>query len=245
MKKLQHTYIEIDGNTVPAKVYQESRKNVRVSIGKTAAILRLPIQMDKKQKRNQFGWFTRWVEKQFANNEQLRKRFFPKIYQTGDTLTVGNRTYQLLVTYEERKTFGASLKGNTIHLKLVKGAHPLSVNKSIKTLLSRVIGKDFHPEIDKRVRDLNREYFQKEIKSVNLKYNTSNWGSCSTRGNVNLSTRLLFAPSDVIDYVIIHELSHLIEMNHSPKFWKIVKSIMPNYKEKEAWLKENGANCDF
>ncbi|MEM6321767.1 MAG: M48 family metallopeptidase [Bacteroidota bacterium] len=245
MRKLQHTFIEIGGQPVPAKVYQEYRNNVRVSIGKTAAILRLPIQMDKKQKKNQFGWFTRWVEKQLMNSEMLRKRFFPKIYQTGDTLQVGKRTYQLVVTSEDRKTFGANLKGNTIHLKLVKDAHPLSINKSAKTLLSRVIGKDFHPEINQRVHELNQEYFQKDIKGVHLKYNSSNWGSCSTRNNINLSTRLLFAPDDVIDYVIIHELTHLIEMNHSDKFWKIVQSVMPDYKEKEQWLKVNGPSCDF
>lgn len=245
MKKLQHTFLEIEGQPIPAKIYQEYRNNVRVSIGKTAAILRLPLQMDKKQKKTQFGWFTRWVEKQFEGNEALRNRFFPKIYKTGDTITVGKNTYRLVVTHEDRKTFGANLKGDTIHLKLVKEAHPLAVNKSIKTLLSRVIGKHFHAAISKRVQELNTAHFQKNIKSVNLKYNSSNWGSCSTKGNINLSTRLLFAPDEVIDYVIIHELTHLIEMNHSPKFWKIVKSIMPDYKEKEKWLKVNGGNCDF
>ncbi len=245
MKKLQNTFLEIEGQSIPAKIYQEYRSNVRVSIGKTAAILRLPIQMDKKQKKNQFGWFTRWVEKQFEGNEVLRKRFFPKIYKTGDTVTVGERSYKLVVTYEDRKTFGANLKDNIIYLKLVKDAHPFALNKSIKTLLSRVIGKHFHPEIAKRVQTLNQVHFQKDIKSVNLKYNSSNWGSCSTRGNINLSTRLLFAPNDVIDYVIIHELTHLLEMNHSPKFWKLVKAVMPDYKEKEKWLKVNGSSCDF
>lgn len=245
MKKLQNTILEIDGQPIPAKIYEEYRNNVRVSIGKTAAILRLPIQMDKKQKKNQFGWFTRWVEKQFASNEALRKRFFPKVYQTGDIITVGKRSYRLNVSYEDRKTFGANLKNDTIFLKLVKGAHPLTLHKSIKTLLSRVIGKHFHADISKRVQELNQTYFQKDIKRVNLKYNSSNWGSCSTKGNINLSTRLLFAPDEVIDYVIIHELTHLIEMNHSPKFWKIVKSVMPDYKQKEKWLKVNGPQCDF
>jgi len=69
--------------------------------------------------------------------------------------------------------------------------------------------------------------------------------SCSSKSNINLSTRLLFAPSDVIDYVIVHELTHLIEMNHSQKFWNLVKSVMPNYKQKEKWLKEYGKLCDF
>ena len=108
-----------------------------------------------------------------------------------------------------------------------------------------MIGKHFHADISKRVHALNKDFFQKDIKSVNLKYNSSNWGSCSTKGNINLSTRLLFAPDEVIDYVIIHELTHLIEMNHSSKFWKIVKSIMPDYKQKEKWLKVNGGDCDF
>ena len=135
MKKLQNTILEIDGQPVPAKIYQEYRNNVRVSIGKTAAILRLPIQMDKKQKKNQFGWFTRWVEKQFEGNEALKARFFPKVYETGDTITVGERTYNLVVTYEDRKTFGANLKNDTIYLKLVKDTHPLTLSKSINCLL--------------------------------------------------------------------------------------------------------------
>ncbi len=245
MKKLQHTFLEIQGQPIPAKIYQEYRNNVRVSIGKTAAIIRLPIQMDKKQKKTKLGWFTRWVEKQFEGNEALKKRFFPKLYKTGDKITVGKNTYNLVVSKEDRKTFGANLKGDTIYLKLVKDAHPLAVNKSIKTLLSRVIGKHFHADISKRVQELNDKYFQKNINSVNLKYNSSNWGSCSTKGNINLSTRLLFAPDDVIDYVIIHELTHLLEMNHSPKFWRLVKKVMPDYKTKEKWLKVNGGQCDF
>ena len=115
----------------------------------------------------------------------------------------------------------------------------------IKQLLSRVCAQLFLPDVTRRVHEINDKCFHKDIKSVNLKYNTSNWGSCSSANNVNLSTRLLFAPKDVIDYVIIHELAHLYEMNHSKKFWDIVGQVMPNYKEKEKWLSENGRLCDF
>ncbi|HRI62460.1 MAG TPA: M48 family metallopeptidase, partial [Saprospiraceae bacterium] len=83
------------------------------------------------------------------------------------------------------------------------------------------------------------------IKSVNLKYNHSNWGSCSAHNNVNLSTRLLFAPQDVQDYVILHELAHLVELNHSDRFWSLVQGYMPDYREKEKWLKLNRSKCDF
>ena len=245
MKRIEPTVIEIDGNEIPAKVYQERRNNVRVSIGKTAAFLRMPSHFNKKQAKNQIGWFQRWVKAQFDSNEQLKTRFFPKLYVTGDKIQVGERSYELIIDYEDRSTSTANLKNGFIHLKMNKTLSKLQLNKGIKTLLSRVIGKDFKAAITQRVLELNKQYFQKDIKSVNLKHNTSNWGSCSTKKNINLSTRLLFSPPDVIDYVIIHELTHLIEMNHSPKFWKIVHSVMPDYKQKEQWLKDNGKYCNF
>ena len=64
------------------------------------------------------------------------------------------------------------------------------------------------------------------------------WGSCSSRKNINFSWRLVMASDDVIDYVVVHELAHLIQMNHSPKFWAIVKSVLPDYKQRQAKLKE-------
>ena len=96
-----------------------------------------------------------------------------------------------------------------------------------------------------RVYYFNRTYFGKDIGSVKLKYNRSNWGSCSTGKNLNFSVRLYFAPTDVIDYVVVHELAHLVEMNHSDKFWKIVGDILPDYRIKEKVLKENSAKFDF
>jgi hypothetical protein len=86
---------------------------------------------------------------------------------------------------------------------------------------------------------LNDRFFNKEINSVKLKYNTSNWGSCSTRGNINISLRLMFAKQDVIDYVLVHELAHLIHPNHSDRFWRVVERIIPDYREKEKYLVEN------
>jgi len=68
------------------------------------------------------------------------------------------------------------------------------------------------------------------------------WGSCTSRKNLNFTYRLALAPQEVIDYVIVHELCHLRQMNHSSKFWSEVSAIMPDYKDQERWLKENGAS---
>jgi len=89
------------------------------------------------------------------------------------------------------------------------------------------------------------EAFPIEYKQLRLKYNHSNWGSCSTRGNINLSTRLLLCPLPVIDYVIVHELAHLIQPNHSKAFWAEVAEVMPDWKTHAQWLKTEGTYLDF
>lgn len=74
-----------------------------------------------------------------------------------------------------------------------------------------------------------------------IRNQTTKWGTCSTKRNISLNRRLIQCPEFVIDYLIIHELCHLIEMNHSPKYWKLVAQHDPNYLEAEKWLKRYGS----
>lgn len=245
MKKTEQRFLEVEGQQIPVDVHREARRTVRASVGKKAFILRMPLRISSAEEQKHWQWFVNWATKHLSTNQAVRQRFFRKSYKHGDVLQVGKRKYQLAISYENRKTHGAKLEGQTIRLNLSQHDREPHLQKSIRTLLSRIVAQDFQAEITERVLALNKRYFNKSIQSVNLKYNHSNWGSCSSRTNVNLSTRLLFAPDVVIDYVIIHELAHLVEMNHSPRFWKVVEKAMPNYEEQEKWLKEFGGACDF
>lgn len=80
-----------------------------------------------------------------------------------------------------------------------------------------------------------------EPKGIILKDQKSRWGSCSSIGNVNYNWRIIMAPPKTIDYLIIHELSHLRFLNHSKDFWMEVEHFCPNYKESRNWLKINGS----
>lgn len=81
----------------------------------------------------------------------------------------------------------------------------------------------------------------KRYKDVTLKDTRSRWGSCSTAGNLNFSWRIAMAPPDVIDYLAAHEVAHLTEMNHGPKFWALCKRLCPHMEESKAWLKRHGS----
>ncbi|MBO5715485.1 MAG: M48 family metallopeptidase [Clostridia bacterium] len=93
--------------------------------------------------------------------------------------------------------------------------------------------------ISKRV-----EYFAKimgvDYNRISIKFQKTRFGSCSTKKNLNFNALVALMPSEILDYVIVHELSHLKEMNHSKQFWREVARVMPDYKSKRKWLKENG-----
>ncbi|MBR4290092.1 MAG: M48 family metallopeptidase [Oscillospiraceae bacterium] len=68
------------------------------------------------------------------------------------------------------------------------------------------------------------------------------WGSCSSKGNLNFNCLLALVPPEVLDYVVVHELCHRKELNHSDRFWNEVGKILPDYKDRKKWLKDNGSN---
>lgn len=79
-----------------------------------------------------------------------------------------------------------------------------------------------------------------EFRHARVVDNRYRWGSCTVKDSVNFNWRLIKAPTFVIDYVIVHELAHLIEANHTPRFWNIVRAQVPKTNEARAWLREHG-----
>ena len=75
---------------------------------------------------------------------------------------------------------------------------------------------------------------------ITIRNQKTRWGSCSSKGNLNFDCLLMLMPDKVLDYVVVHELCHLKQMNHSKKFWKEVERYMPDYKNYKKWLNENG-----
>lgn len=75
---------------------------------------------------------------------------------------------------------------------------------------------------------------------ITIRSQRTRWGSCSSQGNLNFNCLLMLAPENVVDYVVVHELCHRKEMNHSPRFWAEVERILPDYRQSKRWLKENG-----
>ncbi|MBV8889195.1 MAG: M48 family metallopeptidase [Alphaproteobacteria bacterium] len=81
----------------------------------------------------------------------------------------------------------------------------------------------------------------KPVARVSVRDTRSRWGSCSAKGSLSFSWRLILAPEPVLEYVVAHEVAHLVEMNHGPRFWRLVQSLVPDSAAPRAWLRQNRA----
>jgi len=108
--------------------------------------------------------------------------------------------------------------------------------KALHRFLWNLLAKTEQPRIAELVRSINDELLNVHMKQVRLNFATTQWGSCSPKGIIMLNTALLFVPPSVLKYVIVHELAHRLQANHSDAYWRQVERAMPNYKRPYALL---------
>jgi predicted metal-dependent hydrolase len=133
-------------------------------------------------------------------------------------------------------------------VKLSDGKLNISTPTKDQTILKNTLQKWYKREAKKII--LKRLEFYKlkfsiEPGIIKIKEQKKRWGSCSSKGNIYFNWRTVMAPSPVIDYIIVHEMSHLIHKNHSPKFWESVETILPDYKARRKWLRDYGVRMDL
>jgi predicted metal-dependent hydrolase len=134
----------------------------------------------------------------------------------------------------------AIVDGNNLIIKMKE----IENNKKelANKLARKALVKYYMPKVIERVNEINKNNFNYNFNNLRIKNQNTRWGSCSAKSrSINLNFRLLFAPNEILDYVIVHELAHLPHPNHSKRFWAEVSKVIPDYKQRVTWLRYNGS----
>jgi predicted metal-dependent hydrolase len=236
-KHLAHI-IEKEELPVPLYVYLDRGKSVRIRLKENKAVLSVPIFIPENERKRYIEWALDWVHKK-TQKERFQNGLQKRVFTNGDTLTVMERPLHLQIQETQYFTQKANAKAtrDNIIINLPFNWDDAEKQDAIRSLLRTMLAKICHSPMQRRVDELNNQHFKFDVQQIRLKYNKSNWGSCSTKGNLNFSIRLLFAPQKVIDSVILHELVHFKHMNHSNEFWQMLQKHDPHLEHSEAWLK--------
>jgi predicted metal-dependent hydrolase len=235
----QEFEITVQGENVPVKIFFEPRFNNRATVNRNGIILRISDKAQKEEQRKQIDTLLKWAKERLGDKPELLDSLQQRKYVNGEILRVGSYEFVISVCYHDAAKSTAKIFRNNIVISLAKGLTKDAEANACSYLVAKCLCKFFVPVVTQRLHELNSMYFKKSLNSVKMKYATSFWGHCSSSGNIVISVRLMFAPPRTIDYVLIHELAHLVHHDHSSRFWKVVEQVMPDYKNHEKHLQEN------
>jgi hypothetical protein len=175
---------------------------------------------------------------------QRRRKVYPGkselFFMDKQVVGIRGREFNINVSDQSyRKTSTAKIYGDAVKIFLAKDLPVANRNEHISRLARSAISKVLMPELVSRINDINSAHFNSELGRVRFKDNMTNWGSISKRNNINIDFRLFFAPVEIMDAIIYHELAHTKHRNHSKAFYDLLLGIMPDYKERLRWLREN------
>ncbi|MCL2401523.1 MAG: M48 family metallopeptidase [Oscillospiraceae bacterium] len=212
---------------IPYTLVRSRRKTVAIYVTKDATVeVRAPLSMPKSSIDSFVQAKSQWISSHQASikNRLAEKAAFTLNY--GDMLTLCGKTYPVL----EKDTDASGFDGEAFRVP------PGLASDEIKKAAVQI-----YKSAAKHLLTHKTAAFAEQMgvtpSAVKINSAKSRWGSCSGKNSINFSWRLIMADEGVIDYIVVHELAHIRELNHSPRFWAIVQDMLPDYKARKQRLK--------
>ena len=212
------------------KIIRTKRKTIALVVQPDGQlVIRAPKRATKWQINALIKKHADWIAKKQAEALEAQEKFAPHQFVEGEEFYFLGEKYAL--------RFVENAKSDLI-LESDFQMNP-SARENAEGIFERWYKKEARQIFSERV-DFYAKKYDFSYQKLKLSSAKRRWGSCSSLGNINLTWRLVMMPPEIIDYVVVHELCHLREQNHSKKFWTQVGAIMPEYKSRRKWLKEKG-----
>ncbi len=227
--------LETGTERISYEIRRSKRKTMELSIypdGKV--VVKVPEQMPLYKIEEFVKQKSKWIKEKTEWIADRQSCHLDKVYEEGTEIPFLGKNYPLhLVVHEEENAW----------IQLEENAIEIHTPSTEQTVLQYLLVYWYKENAKKLIKSRVKHYCQllgETVETVRIKDQKTRFGSCSSKRNLNFNWRLMMAPKEVLDYVVVHEMCHLKYMNHSKEYWAYVESIMPNYKEYDNWLKENG-----
>ena len=205
---------------------RSKRKTIALYVRNGDIEVRAPLRMSKRDIEKFIASKEKWIldKIKLSRKQEIKREKFSLNY--GDSVICRSKPRQITATDD-----GIDFDDERFYVP--SGQTPQQIKQACIQIYKMVAGRD----LTIKAYELAKHLFVTPT-AVKINSAKSRWGSCSVNGSINFSWRLIMADDEVIDYVVVHELAHIIEMSHSKTFWMIVERVLPDYKERQKRLKE-------
>ena len=219
-------------------VFSKKRKTISIQIKPDRIKVLSTYWISKNSVREFILKNESWIRKKLAD-QKLRVKPVTNLVNN-EKLTLCGKNYTLKVI--SKPIIEPEIRSETIII-----SNNFKTRKTFGSIESQILKllKDFSFRILQKKTFEFSQIMNVRYNSVKIKNYKSRWGSCSSKGDISFNWKIIFAPENIIEYLVVHELSHLIYFNHSKLFWNKVEEFQYNYKENRKWLKENGYKLDL
>ena len=231
-------YVYFGEKQIHYEIIRTSRKKtMAIYVEPTVVTVRAPTRLSGEKIRSLVLKKSRWI---FNRQEQIKREralHAPKEFISGESFPYLGRQYRLEVLQTVKEPDDSCHFTNG-HIQVKIGAH-LKSKEAKEAVREAVITwyKDrVKSKIIERLPHLTRQLGRWPA-SIQIKDQKCRWGSCSRKGAIHLNWKIIMAPVSVMDYLIVHELCHLIHQNHSAAYWKEVEALIPDYRKMRDWLR--------
>lgn len=241
---MENKFIQLDpvflnNKKLDVRVIRSKNKNGYAFIKDSSIIISIPSRLSGAKSSQMVGELYKKMARYVVHHQN---RFIePKIYfSDGNTTSPMGIRLKISTKVLDIKYPEYSLDTGSIIILIPKSVDVSEHSKIVDKLTIKAISNSMYAFVAGRLNVINNKSFNSKIKRVRIKLNKNTWGSTSPDNVITINMKLLYAPLDILDYVIVHELAHTKVRDHSKRFWKVVEETLPNYKEKRAWLREHG-----
>jgi len=206
---------------------RSKRKTIALYVRNGAVEVRAPLKMPRSDIDQFVASKERWIQTKLAQSAERAKLRAHFSLTYGDSVTYRGHKYPIAIKDGKYAGFDDTV------FYMPPNLSPGQIKQACVHIYRMLAKRDLTRKVSDFAKQMN-------VMPTAVKINAAmtRWGSCSGKKSLNFSWRLIMADDDVIDYVVVHELAHISEMNHSERFWAIVEGVLPDYRERQARLEE-------
>jgi predicted metal-dependent hydrolase len=235
--------IKLKNQKYEFKIIRSNRKTIGIIVNADQELLvRSPKRTSIRKIKSLLTKKEDWILKKLAKMAEIKDPPKAKEFINGETLLYLGREYKLkLIAGSDLNELKVNLEQDRI--KVYFPAELENDNEKRKAAVRDQLISWFRSQANLKINELINDYkkhLDVEPNNVVIKKQRKRWGSCSSKQNLNFNWKIIMAPLEIIEYLVVHELVHLIHPNHSKDYWQTVAEIIPDYNEKKEWLRING-----